>query len=255
MLDKFYTKKDVASLCIKLIPNIDNYDIIVEPSAGNGSFSTQLKCISYDIEPEHHDIIKQDFLKLNVNFDGRVLFIGNPPFGPRSSLAKSFIRHCIELNATTIAFILPDTFNKLTNQSVFPEDWHLLLVYKLNDNNFMVDNEEYYVPCSFYVWTKDIVDKDLREKSVPQCKEFAFMKRGSLDADFAINGNNGKVKNIQDITNPKAEHYIYVQDRSQVKKIRSFFEQANYHFNSSVNGNNAWVGQQDILKYFYDNFY
>ena len=46
------------------------YDIedIIEPSAGNGAFSSQIKCTAYDIEPEFKDIIKADFLKENIEY-------------------------------------------------------------------------------------------------------------------------------------------------------------------------------------------
>ena len=57
-IDKFYTQVEVAKECIDLVPDLDTYDLIIEPSAGNGSFSSQLNCIAYDIEPENKDIIK-----------------------------------------------------------------------------------------------------------------------------------------------------------------------------------------------------
>ena len=37
-LDKFYTKPDIALKCISKIKNWDNWDLVIEPSAGNGSF-------------------------------------------------------------------------------------------------------------------------------------------------------------------------------------------------------------------------
>jgi hypothetical protein len=43
--------------------NISNYDCIIEPSAGEGSFSKNIKhnnIISLDIEPEDDSIIKMD---------------------------------------------------------------------------------------------------------------------------------------------------------------------------------------------------
>jgi hypothetical protein len=57
-IDKFYTQVEVAKECIDLVPDLDTYDLIIEPSAGNGSFSSQLNCIAYDIEPENKNIIK-----------------------------------------------------------------------------------------------------------------------------------------------------------------------------------------------------
>lgn len=56
-IDKFYTKEKTAKECISLIPELDTYDLIIEPSAGNGSFSSLLDCIAYDIEPEAESIV------------------------------------------------------------------------------------------------------------------------------------------------------------------------------------------------------
>lgn len=38
ILDRFYTLPDVAAICIHQL-DLSKYDLIVEPSAGNGSFS------------------------------------------------------------------------------------------------------------------------------------------------------------------------------------------------------------------------
>ena len=252
-LDKFYTKKEIALSCINAIENINEYDCIIEPSAGDGSFSTQIKCFAYDIAPEHKDIIEQDFLSINTiqfnNFN-KILVLGNPPFGARSSLAKSFIKKSILLGATTIAFILPDTFSKLTNQSCFPKNWSLIKVVKLDGTCFTENGKDYYVPCSFYIWTKEKTEINLREVKLSPPKEFSFLSRGDMNADFSINGNNGKVKSLDEITNPKAEHYIKIANGYNIEDIKNIFQQIKYDFKSSVNGGNAWIGQQDIIKAF-----
>jgi hypothetical protein len=70
-LDKFYTKTHVAKECVSLFAdNIEVFkdDLIIEPSAGNGSFMAplgelQCKSVFIDIEPENEGIIKCDFLK------------------------------------------------------------------------------------------------------------------------------------------------------------------------------------------------
>ena len=68
--EKFYTRPNIADLCINefhRIVNPEKDDIIIEPSAGNGSFSdilfTKYKIVyAYDIEPANKSIKKQDFL-------------------------------------------------------------------------------------------------------------------------------------------------------------------------------------------------
>lgn len=266
VLDKFYTKPSIAEGCLKLLGSLEPYDTIVEPSAGDGSFSSLIPdCIAYDIEPEKDGIIQQDFLELDNVAGEQVLFVGNPPFGTRSTLAKAFIRHAMKLNATVIAFILPNTFSKVANQGLglFPKEWSLIIEEPLSGGSFLIGGEEYHVPCSFYVWVKGVPElvnpawanlPDLRKTKLPQPSAFSFMARGSLDADFSVNGNSGKVKCLDEITNPKAEHYIRStnRDTESIEKLRSKFAQFTYDFKSSVNGGNAWVGQQEIIKAFLD---
>jgi len=69
--DKFYTKPSVAQLCVSaFVSNIEikKQDLIIEPSAGNGSFIQSLKAIDcdknfIDIMPENNQIQKINFLK------------------------------------------------------------------------------------------------------------------------------------------------------------------------------------------------
>ena len=107
-LDKFYTPKETAKRCINLFYNsFSDITEIIEPSAGNGSFSLQIpNCIAYDIEPEHHSIIKQDFLKLDLPYKQGRAFIGNPPFGNRNNLSRRFYIHACNMG-DMIGFILP----------------------------------------------------------------------------------------------------------------------------------------------------
>ena len=243
-LDKFYTNDNVVDWCLSKI-DTSLYDLIIEPSAGNGAFSKKLNCIAYDIDPEPSsaDITKQDFLKIEKPLCDRLLIIGNPPFGERCSLAKSFIRKSIEIEAKTIAFILPNTFNKFSLQRVFPHNWKLLGVYPLKRDSFNIKGNLYHVPCSFFIWSCYLNGEDLREKEVKDFKDFEFLHRGDTTADFTINGNSGKVKEIKDVSNPKAEHYI--RGSSDIKKILSSI---NWEFNSSVNGGISWLGKQEIIK-------
>lgn len=250
-VDKFYTQVEVAKECIDLVPELNTYDLIIEPSAGSGNFSSQLDCIAYDIEPEGDNIIKQDWLTTKPIKDKHILVIGNPPFGTRSNLAKAFIRHSQAIGAETIAFILPDIFSKLSNQSVslFPKNWKLIVEHKLSNSNFTIQEstKPYYVPCTFYVWTKRDSSINLRQIKVETSEDFEFLPRGDKNADFTINGNSGKVKELYEITNSKAEHYIKAKKKS-AEELKKIFKSLNYTFLSSVNGNNAWIGQQEILK-------
>lgn len=251
-LDKFYTKKEVAQKCLDLIPDFATYDTIIEPSAGNGVFSNNVtNCIAYDIEPEDENIIKQDFLLIHKIEGEKKLFLGNPPFGERSILAKKFIQHAIQLGAETIAFILPDTFSKFMMQKVFPIDWNLIVEENLGRNGFEIEGDTYHVPCSFYVWTKRTSNINLRKKELPKPLKIKFLPRLSKDADFTINGNNGKIKELNEVTNWKSEHYIKVLVTAEKDTIKEQLSKIKYNFKSSVNGGNAWISQYEILEEYY----
>jgi hypothetical protein len=252
-LDKFYTKQEVAEKCLALIPDFNSYDTIIEPSAGNGVFSKLINnCLAYDIEPECNGIIKQDFLQLSKINGDKKLFVGNPPFGERSLLAKKFIQHSITLGAETLAFILPDTFSKFLIQKVFPQNWKLIVEETLGKDNFEVNGETYHVPCSFFVWTKRETNINLRKIELPQPKKIKFLPRFSREADFTINGNNGKVKELYEITNWKSEHYIKVLSMEEKDFIKRKMSHIRYNFKSSINGGNAWISQYEILEGYYN---
>ena len=69
-VDKYYTKKNVVEYCLELFKKhiiVNNNDIVIEPSAGNGSFINYIKSLTknfifYDIEPENDEIINRIFL-------------------------------------------------------------------------------------------------------------------------------------------------------------------------------------------------
>lgn len=252
-LDKFYTDSDEAKRLINYV-GIEKYDVIIEPSAGNGAFSNHIRgVLAYDIEPDSPTITKQDFLDVSSIPDGLTLFIGNPPFGNRAILAKQFIKKAISLGADTIAFILPSTFSKYTNQKIFSDEWSLVIEEGLYNNNFKLPNGDmYYVPCKFYVWTKLDSGVNLRKVKQPQPAEFKFLKRGSEDAHFTLTGTHGTTKDLNEVTNSKAEHYIYVNDGYSVSAVRDKLDRLNYSKNSSVSGGNYWLSQQDILEAWYN---
>ena len=93
--DKYYTHVDLAKYCINKTFKIigeENITDIIEPSAGNGSFSNQLDCTAYDLYPEGDNIIKQDYLTLNETYKKGRLIIGNHPYGNYLNLAQKFYK-------------------------------------------------------------------------------------------------------------------------------------------------------------------
>lgn len=156
-IDKYYTKPAIAELCLTLVKTnleIAEDDIVIEPSAGNGSFINGIKSLAnnfrfYDLEPEHGEIIRQDYLLYNCADDVKDRFrkihvIGNPPFGRQSSLAIKFIKRSCEF-CDSVSFILPKSFKKPSLKKSFPLNFHLISEIDLPDKSFLVNNEEYTV--------------------------------------------------------------------------------------------------------------
>lgn len=197
--DKFYTNPNVAARLLQILP-ISNYKTIIEPSAGNGSFSKLLpNCIALDIAPEAADIIQQDFLTYSPPPDcGPILVIGNPPFGEQSKMAIEFFKHAAEF-ANTIAFILPRSFKKISIQNKLPLNFWLAHEIEVPKNSFTLNEQPYDVPCVFQIWKKQ---ETLREliKFPMASKYFTFVKNKE-DADFRVQrvgGNAGKAYTDKD---------------------------------------------------------
>ena len=183
-LEKYFTKESTVRVCINALKkylNIENTDLIIEPSAGKGAFIKDLKELSnnylfYDISPENEEIFKQDFLKLevsNLRFFERIHIIGNPPFGRQSTLAKKFIKKSCEFGET-VSFILPKSFKKESFKKTFPLDFWLKVEIDLPDNSFTVNGVSHDVPCVFQIWEKRNTQRKLPIKLEP--KDFKFVK-------------------------------------------------------------------------------
>lgn len=138
-LDQYYTSEEVACHCLSIVRMVlkgETITDVIEPSAGNGVFSKKIKgCIAYDVDPKDDTIIKEDFLKLTLEYKQGRLFIGNPPFGARNVLSVAFYKKCVQ-NGDYIAFILP--ISQLNNnQQMY--DFDLIYSEDLGKNNIQID--------------------------------------------------------------------------------------------------------------------
>ena len=117
-VDKFYTTDATARKCIGMVWREVRFrtdDLFIEPAAGAGAFSRLLpqdRLIAVDIAPDAPGIEERDFFTLPAPcHDGRIIVLGNPPFGRGGHLATRFIQRAA-LFADVIAFILPASFSK-----------------------------------------------------------------------------------------------------------------------------------------------
>ena len=227
-LDKFYTIESVVDTCISTITkqyDWNTWDLIIEPSAGNGSFFHKIpvligKKIGMDIQPEHSDIIGKNFFDYEtVKKNEKILVIGNPPFGRNSSIAVKFFNHASKW-CDTIAFIIPRTFRRESIQNRLNLNFHLVL-----DEEIPVKPCSFTPPmmvkCCFQVWENRDYKREI-VKLETNHDDWDFLPLGAkddknqhtppLNADFVIRAYGGKCGEIKkdnmDNLRPKSWHWI-----------------------------------------------
>lgn len=194
VLDKFYTKPEVVEQCLSFL-ELEKYDCIIEPSAGNGSFSSKIPNVkAFDIAPENDSIAEADWLNLDkTQFHdfSKTLIIGNPPFGTKGSLAHKFMVESMKF-ADTVAFILPKGFKKDSMKNRIPLNFSLTHESDLRKDSFTLNGENYDVPCVFQIWKKS---KTMRHKVIKRNTSELFEFVTEEAADFRIQrvgGSAGK---------------------------------------------------------------
>jgi hypothetical protein len=196
-LDQFYTNPEYAKQVLNTL-NIEDYDYILEPSVGTGSFYNLLdpnKRIGVDIDPKIDDVLTMDFLKYYPPIFSRIYTVGNPPFGKNSSLAVKFFNHASQFS-DTIAFILPRTFRKDSIINSLDPYFHLVSDIDVPKNSFIFKGEVYDVPCCFQIWEKRNIKRERKViYKLSDLKEY-FERVDPELADFSIQRvgyNAGKI--------------------------------------------------------------
>ena len=232
-LDKFYTIPTISKKCLCALGGLydwSEWGLVIEPSAGNGSFLHQIptdRKIGIDISPDHDDIIEQDFLTytppmLTDLTQSKILVVGNPPFGRVCSLAIKFFNHAAKW-ADVIAFIIPRTFRRVSVHNKLNPNFHLIY-----DEEIPMEpcsfNPPMMAKCCFQVWERRDTNRPLIELSTIH-KDWDFLGLGPLDknnqptppngADFVIRAYGGKCGEIVttelDKLRPKSWHWIKVK--------------------------------------------
>lgn len=221
--DKFYTKESIVDYIMSLI-DITQYEVIIEPSAGDGAFSNKIKnCIAYDIDPQNNKIIKCDFLTIDNIYgpSNKVLIIGNPPYGTQSSLAFQFIKKSFTI-ADTVAFILPKSFKKASYKNKVPLSHECVFELDLTHDAFLVNNNTYSVPTVFQIWKK-VLNGQRKKIKMQKTNAFIFCKdRNDADISFRRVGvNAGSIS--KDLYKSKASHYFIKIYDEPARQFFSFY--------------------------------
>lgn len=259
-LDKFYTNPSIAKEFIEIIDtyfSLKDFDLIVEPSAGNGSFLSYLpeNTLALDIEPEGPNIIQQDFFKYQSDYHPlynpiKIACIGNPPFGSgyMNPLAKAFFNHAATFSQM-IAFIVPAKW-KTSWKVQFQLNKNFGLYYSefLPKNSFLLDNEPYDVPCCIQIWSKtkpknlnnlriisrpptihEDFDMFLTCDNVPKLPEVRKQLEHNKYWEFALKyWGNIHICEMSEVPVNTTTHYLFKSNKPYVREIMEQIEWMNY---------------------------
>jgi predicted RNA methylase len=255
LIDKFYTSSSAVGLCIDKIKqhiNISRTDLIIEPSAGNGAFIDGIKILSnnykfYDIKPEHPEIVKQDYLQLQVSpitSPAKIHVIGNPPFGRQSSLAIKFIKKSCEF-CDTLSFILPLSFKKDSLRAKMPIQFHLVTEITLPKKSFIIDEHEHDVPCVFQIWEKRDHSRGISKKLEPTGYKFV-KKTENPDMSFRRVGiNAGTITDIIDAQKVQCFYFIKFTNGHTVKENMDKLKNIQFVHNNTVGPRS--ISKQELI--------
>ena len=257
-IDKYYTKDIVVELCLNLVKKyieINTDDLIVEPSAGNGSFITGIKSLTsnfrfYDLEPDNTEIIKQDYLLYDYgiikNAFSKIHIIGNPPFGRQSSFAIKFIKKSCEF-CDSVSFILPKSFKKDSLKKTFPLKFHLIFEIDLPDKSFLVDGVEHNVETVFQIWEKKDVLRTIIKNEEPL--NFVFIKKNeNPDISFRRVGVNAGIIDVNIDNKSIQSHYFIKFTNKSVNDNIDLLKVIQFNHNNTVGPRS--ISKQELIKEF-----
>ncbi len=269
-LDKFYTIPSIAEKCLASIGSRyswSDWGLVIEPSAGNGSFLTKIpvdKKIGIDISPEHEDIIKQDFLTYSPPRDtGKILVVGNPPFGRVSSLAIKFFNHASRWS-DVIAFIVPRTFRRVSIHNKLNMNFHLVF-----DEEIPMEpcsfNPPMMVKCCFQIWERLEDKRDVFDLPTTH-KDWEFLGFGPKDekgqptppdgADFAMLAYGGKCGRIvvTGLENLRPKSWHWIKTKINKDTLIERFNALNYSLSLDTARQNS-IGKADLVRLYNEAYY
>lgn len=244
--DQYYTKKITAELCVlwyrKLVKISKDLDLIIEPSAGCGSFCSFLSnlvsnTLFLDLFPKGSDIIQKDFLTLEIsayNYSD-IHIIGNPPF----KRLTAFIRKASQIG-DYIGFILPLSYKKDSLKNRFPLNFHCIFSKELPPNSFVFEGSTKNVPTVFQIWKKESYNRKLPKKLISNFFDFVKKKENPCLSFQRVGSRSGRL--TSDTNKTESTHY-FLKFKKNIS-LNSFLAE----YKSVKFLHNNTVGQKSISK-------
>lgn len=226
-LDQFYTDRQVAqALTRRLLAHLRARPVtkagwaFLEPSAGEGAFVDALNELAgparvegCDLDPRHPAVERMNFFDRPIPVGPEQwVVVGNPPFGKNATLAVRFFNHAADF-ASTIAFIVPRTFEKASLKNRLDTRFDLVLEVAIDPFSFHFESERVAVPCVFQVWER--LPPGERRAAIPTPSahpDFHFLKRpeGASFAFQRVGAQAGRTKALDAKNLAPPSHYFLV---------------------------------------------
>jgi len=258
--EQYFTPENTVLRCLELLEKyypLGEFSLIVEPSAGAGAFLGKLPndtAVGIDLHPLQPKITTADFLAWTPpQVKGRVLTIGNPPFGHRGALAVKFLDKACGYS-DVVAFILPRSFRKYTFQNRINQFFHLVDAF--NCQEFLTtQNQSVIVPSVFQIWQRQL-DQRQRIDSPTSHPDFelthAHLSRTTPQrlAELRNNyhftipqvGADFTPRNPYEVS--QGSHWFIKANHNQVREI---FDRLDFSFLDGMNTAHKSLSKRDII--------
>lgn len=252
-LDQFYTDPAYAQQFydeISQTVDLDQFDHLLEPSAGTGSFYNLLdkkKRIGLDLEPKAAGIIQTDFFDWTPPKKTRIATIGNPPFGKSAGLAIRFFNRAAEFS-DVIAFVIPRTFRKASVINRLDPHFHCVYDETVPDHSFIFKGTRYNVPCAAQIWVREKKPRDRICTFKLEQISHIFELVQPADSDFAIQRVGGRAGLIRttDRMEFSAESHYFI--RAHDPRVLSVFQNVNFDTVKFNTAGNPSVSPSELIE-------
>jgi hypothetical protein len=266
--DQFYTNVSIAKKCLDKLSeyvDVNSFDIIIEPSAGTGSFFNLLpvdKRIGIDLEPKCEGIACADYLDFEPPPNKKIAVVGNPPFGVMCKSAVRFFGHSAKF-ADIIAFIIPRTFKRISVQN------RLSLNFELIFNGDLPTTPCCFTPkigakCCFQIWQRTLQPRQkIRQESTHP--DFEFLQWGPLDsknqptpnmdADFvmrAYGSNCGKLF-TENLISLRPKSYHWIKAGIDIDLLKNRFRALDYSISKDTCRQDS-IGRKELIHLYKSSF-
>ena len=250
-----------------MVPNLAQRTVI-EPAGGTGAFidaATQLGVtdfLSFDIEPKHAGVKKQNFLQASLSGTNAVT-ISNPPFGRNNSLSIPFFNKAAD-HSEYICFIVPRSWRKWSVINRLDRRFHLIADHDIqidyeNESGQKLSVQNNLATC-FQIWQRKpelrpkyaVADRGLIEKTDAISADVALtvfgFGCGKVLTDFERKPNTTKM--FLKLRHPKALAALQSVDFTKFSKNTAYTQalslpEINYLLNERILGNPHLIEKVD----------